>query len=122
MLTGVAAVGQVDRAVLEGTVIDPSGATIAGAHVKILAVDTGISQEQRTNSKGYYRFPGLAVGRYTVTVSNTGFKIKVIQDATLQVGQTRTLDAELDVGAISETIDVKASQLPPNVVPPRRLR
>jgi hypothetical protein len=40
MLTGVAAVGQVDRAVLEGTVIDPSGAAIAGAHVKILAVDT----------------------------------------------------------------------------------
>ncbi len=42
MLTGVAAVGQVDRAVLEGTVIDPSGAAIAGAHVKILAVDTGL--------------------------------------------------------------------------------
>ena len=112
MLTGVAAVGQVDRAVLEGTVIDPSGATIAGANVKIVAVDTGISQEQRTNSKGYYRFPGLAVGRYTVTVSNTGFKTKVIQDATLQVGQTRTLDVELDIGAISETIDVKASTAP----------
>ena len=112
MLTGVAAVGQVDRAVLEGTVIDPSGAAIAGAHVKILAVDTGISQQQRTNSKGYYRFPGLAVGRYTLTVSNTGFKTKVIQDATLQVGQTWTLDAELDVGAISETIDVKASTAP----------
>ena len=108
----VGASAQIDRAVLEGTVIDPSGATIAGANVKILAVDTGISQEHRTNSKGYYRFPGLAVGRYTVMVSDTGFKTKVIQDATLQVGQTRTLDAELEVGAISETIDVKASTAP----------
>ena len=59
---------QVDRAVIEGTVTDPSGATIVGASVLTLVVDTGIKQEQRTNSKGYYHFPGLAVGRYTVTV------------------------------------------------------
>ena len=57
---------QVDRAVLEGTVTDPSERVIVGANVKILAVDTGISQEQTTNAKGYYLFPGLAVGRYTV--------------------------------------------------------
>jgi protocatechuate 3,4-dioxygenase beta subunit len=58
---------QVDRAVLEGAVTDPGGAVIVGANVKIRAADTGITQEQQTNSNGYYRFPGLAVGRYTVT-------------------------------------------------------
>ena len=98
---------QVDRAVLEGTVADPSGRVIVGARVKIQAVDTGISQEQATNAKGYYRFPGLAVGRYTVTVSNTGFRTKVIEDVTLQVGQTHTLDVALAVGAIKEEIQVQ---------------
>jgi hypothetical protein len=97
---------QVDRAVLEGTVTDPSGRVIVGANVRILAVDTGISQEQPTNAKGYYRFPGLAVGRYTVTVSNKGFKTKVIDDVTLQVGQTHTLDIGLAVGTINEEVEV----------------
>jgi hypothetical protein len=98
---------QVDRAVLEGTVTDPSGRVIVGADVKILAVDTGIAQEQSTNAKGYYRFPGLAVGRYAVTVSNVGFRAKVVDDVTLQVGQTHTLDVGLAVGAVKEQIEVR---------------
>jgi hypothetical protein len=104
--------GQVDRAVLEGTVADPTRAVIAGAVVKILAADTGISQEQRTNSTGYYRFSGLAVGRYTVTVTDAGFKTKVVEEITLQVGQTRTLDISLEVGVPTEKIEVKASTGP----------
>ncbi len=104
-----AAFGQVDRAVLEGTVTDPSGGVIVGADVKVVAADTGLSQEQKTNSRGYYRFPGLAIGAYTVTVSNTGFTTKVIEDTILRVGQTRTLDVQLAVGATTEQIEVKAS-------------
>jgi Carboxypeptidase regulatory-like domain len=103
---------QVDRAVLEGTVSDPSGAIIFGATVVSLAVETGIKEEQHTNSKGYYRFPGLAVGRYTVTVSDTGFKTHVIEDVILRVGETRTLDVKLQVGTIAEKIDVVASSAP----------
>jgi len=103
---------QVDRAELEGTVTDQSGAAVAGADVKILAADTGIAQEQNSNSKGYYRFPGLAVGRYTVTVTNTGFKTKVIEDVIVQVGQTRTLDATLAVGASTEKVEVNATLSP----------
>jgi hypothetical protein len=111
MITGMA-VAQVDRAVLEGAVIDPTGASIVGASVKILAADTGITQEQKTNSKGYYRFPGLAVGRYVVTVTNTGFKTGVIEDVILQVGQTRTLDVRLEVGAVAEKVEVNATAAP----------
>jgi carboxypeptidase family protein len=98
---------QVDRAVLEGTVADPSGRVIVGASVRIQAVDTGISQEQATNTKGYYRFPGLAVGRYTVTVSNKGFRTKDIEGVILLVGQTHTLDVALAVGAIKEVVEVQ---------------
>ena len=109
---GLPLLAQIDRAVLEGTISDPSGRVVTNATVKVLAVETGISDEQRTNSKGYYRFPGLAVGRYRVTVASAGFKTKVIEDVVLRVGQTRTLDSNLDVGTITETVDVHASNAP----------
>jgi hypothetical protein len=80
LILGTTAFAQVDRAELEGTVADPSGVAVVGASVKILAVDTDLTQEQRTNSSGYYRFPGLAVGRYKVTVANTGFKTRVVEE------------------------------------------
>jgi len=55
MISSVGASAQIDRAELEGTVNDASGAVIRGARVQVLAADTGISQEQQTNSNGYYR-------------------------------------------------------------------
>src|ERR1700686_5125542 len=112
LLAGTGAYAPVDRAVLEGTVSDPSGGVIAGAGVKVVAVETGLSEEQQTNSKGYYRVSGLAVGGYTVTVTNAGFKTQIVQDVILRVGQTRTLDVELGVGTINEKIEVKASTGP----------
>jgi hypothetical protein len=108
-IAGGAAFAQTDRAVLEGRVSDQTEAAIVGASVRILAVDTAIAEERRTNAHGYYRAPGLAVGRYTVTVTSAGFKTRVIEDVILQVGQTRTLDTQLAVGAINETMEIKAS-------------
>ena len=103
---------QVDRAELEGTVTDPSGSVIAGAGVNVVEIDTGLSEEQQTNSKGYYRFPGLAVGRYTVTTTGAGFKTKVVEDVVLRIGQTRTLDVQLQVGVANEKVEVQATLAP----------
>jgi hypothetical protein len=103
---------QTDRATLEGTVMDSSGATISGARVKISAVETGLTQERTANPSGQYRFPGIAIGEYTVSVSNSGFKTKVIEDVILQVGQTRTLDVSLQIGEASEKVDVVAEAGP----------
>ena len=85
---------------------------IVGATLKVRAVATGISEEQKTNSRGYYRFPGLAVGQYKVTVAGTGFRAKVVEDVQLRVGETHTLDVELAVGGIQEQVDVTASNEP----------
>src|SRR5579871_6310703 len=112
LFIGTPVLAQVDRAVLEGTVTDPSGGVIPNAKVQVLAVDTGLSEVQQTNSKGYYRFPGLAVGKYMVTATSTGFKTKMIQDVVLLVGQTHTLDVSLAVGTIDEKIEVRASTAP----------
>ena len=103
---------QVDRATLEGTVTDKSGASIAGATVKISAVASGITQEKITNGNGYYRFPGIAIGEYTVLVSYAGFKTKAVEEVVLQVGQTRTLDVNLEVGAVTERMEIKVALTP----------
>src|SRR5215469_15252242 len=99
---------QVDRAVLEGTISDQTGGVLVHARVQVAALDTGIAQEQRTNANGYYRFPGLAVGRYNVRVVSDGFKTLAVTDVVLQVGQTRTLDLQLSVGATTEILEVTA--------------
>ncbi|MFI5057563.1 MAG: carboxypeptidase regulatory-like domain-containing protein [Candidatus Acidiferrales bacterium] len=98
---------QTDRATLEGTVTDKTGGTISAASVKVTVVDTGITQERKTNSNGYYRFPGLATGEYTVTVSNTSFKTKILEHVELQVGETHTLDVPLELGSVEEKVEVK---------------
>src|SRR6267378_3325910 len=116
-LVTIACVGsyaQIDRAVLEGTVTDPSGAVIGGVHVQLLAADTGISPEQVTNSNGYYRLSGLAVGRYTVTATIPTFTTKVVDDVVLEVGQTRTLNIGLEVRGVAEKVEVEASAEPEN--------
>jgi len=93
-------------------VTDPSGSVIPGATVKVVAVDTGLTEQRPTNSKGYYRFPGLAVGTYNVTTMASGFKAKVVEDVVLRIGQTHTLDVQLAVGAVSEQVEVKATNAP----------
>jgi protocatechuate 3,4-dioxygenase beta subunit len=79
LLVGTAALAQIDRAVLEGSITDPTGRLITAASVKVIAVDTGLAQEQTTNANGYYRFPGLAVGHYQVSVLSSGFKTKLLK-------------------------------------------
>ena len=105
---------QVDRGELEGTVTDPSGRVISGASVKAVATETGLGSEQKTNANGYYRFPGLAVGAYTVTVTSANFKTRVFDNLILEVGQTRTLDARLEVGKVTEMVEVNAPDEPAN--------
>ena len=103
---------QTDRATLEGTVTDPSGGAISGARVQVLAIATGTSEEKRANSNGYYRFPGLAVGEYRVTVTNPSFKTKVLDGVVLEVGETRTLDVHLEIGAVEDKVEINAEAGP----------
>jgi hypothetical protein len=103
---------QTDRATIEGTVTDPSGATIANSKVQITRVETGLGEEKVTNNFGHYRFPAIAVGVYTVGVTRDGFQTKQIEGVEVQVGETRTLDVVLSVGAVSEKVVVKAEAAP----------
>src|SRR5215831_7713885 len=65
---------QVDRADLNGTVTDPSGAVIVGAKVDAISVATGKEREVLTNGQGIYVIPALPAGTYTFTFSRDGFE------------------------------------------------
>ncbi len=100
--------GQVRGAELGGTVRDPAGAVIAGA--KVRARNLGTSQELQTvtNPDGVYRLRPLQPGRYEVTVEAVGFQPLTIGNVELTVGQTATLDLTLQVGTLTEQVEVKA--------------
>src|SRR5215469_11448998 len=108
----LSAYAQTDRATLVGTVTDPTGATIEGATVTATDVSTGVSATRQTNSHGYYLFPGLEVGTYTVTVSNAGFETKGLQNVVLVVGETHTLNVQLAVGQVTQKVEVNAQAEP----------
>ena len=107
--TSLAARAQNITASVRGTVTDQQGAAIAGADVTITNVDTGYSRSDKTNKDGSYSFQSLPIGRYTLNVSGQGFKAFQVKDVVLHVNDSLTLDAQLRVGAKTETIEVVAT-------------
>ena len=65
---------QVQNASLTGLITDQSGAVIVGAHASLKNVATNVTFTQVTDSSGYYLFPALPIGDYTITIEMEGFK------------------------------------------------
>ena len=93
---------------LAGLVSDDSGAVVVGARVTARNVQTGVTTAATTGDAGNYLFPALLPGGYEVSVEKAGFKRAVQAGITLETGITRTVDLRLSVGAVSETVEVKA--------------
>jgi hypothetical protein len=102
-------VAQVDRATLNGTVTDPSGAVIVGAKVDAISAATGKEREVLTNAQGIYVIPALPAGIYTFTFSRGGFETAHFEGVELRIGQTLTLDAQLKVGNPTAHVEVKGT-------------
>jgi hypothetical protein len=107
--TAVTARAQNTSASLRGTVTDPQGGLLAGADVTITNADTGSQLTQKTGAEGIYEFPSIPLGHYTLRVTKEGFKSFEARDVVLHVADSLTVDARLDVGAKTETIEVVAS-------------
>src|SRR5499427_1396122 len=104
------AVAQVARAQettggLQGTVKDPAGATIPGAHVVVTGSALVGSKEADTDSNGYYRFANLPPGNYTITISAKGFSTSK-RELPLEVGHLPTVDFALEIGSAATTVEV----------------
>src|SRR5437588_326969 len=96
-----------------GTVTDPSGAVVSGAKVTITNAGTGQVMNLTTNSSGAYASGALAPGNYKVQISGKGFKT-VNQGIAVQVGNTATVNAKLELGQESQVIEVQGEQLQVN--------
>ncbi len=92
-----------------GTVTDPSGAVIGAASITITNMDTNISVKATTDQAGNYVVTTLPIGRYSVTVEAAGFKKSVRSDITLNVQDRIRVDAALEVGAVTDTVEVQAA-------------
>ena len=104
---GVVVYAQVDRANLNGTVTDSTRAVAAGAHVELVSRETGLKRVVETGPTGVYDIAGLPIGTYDLKISRAGFRTFEVNGLQLFVGQTRTVDAELQVGAVSEEVQVQ---------------
>jgi hypothetical protein len=94
---------------IHGTVTDPTGALVSGAQVTATNTDTHISATTKSQANGLYEFLQLPVGKYTVSITKQGFKTFKSTEVTLDVNNIYELDAKLDVGSASETVEVKAN-------------
>jgi len=93
---------------LYGTVMDKSGAVVPGAQVTATNVGTNQSRTAQSNAEGQYRFEFMPIGAYVVEVTATGFKKFVQKGISLDVNVMARVDASLDVGTMTEEIDVTA--------------
>lgn len=98
--------GQLGVGHIAGRVTDASGSVIPGAQIRVTNVDTNVTNQSQTNSEGLYRVASLNPGRYRVEIESEGFKTFVRQDLQLRVGVTAPVDASLEVGAVTEQIEV----------------
>jgi hypothetical protein len=101
------ATAQTTTSVLQGTVVDASGAALPGATVAVKG--TTASREVVTDAEGFYRAVSLPAGTYSVTVSLAGFKTKVLEQMTLVLDRTATLDITMEVAPRTETVTVSAA-------------
>ena len=94
---------------LYGTVSDKSGAVVPGAQVTATNVGTNQSRTAQTNQEGQYRFEFMPIGAYSVELTATGFKKFVQKGIALDVNVNARVDASLDVGTMTEEINVTDS-------------
>lgn len=91
---------------LSGIVKDPSGAAVSGARVTVRNEETGVSQVATTDARGNYRFNDLQAGNSALFVSMPGFQRFNLSNVYLGIGRTNEIDATLNVGSASETVEV----------------
>jgi hypothetical protein len=104
---------QVVGASLSGTITDSSGAILPQAAVSVRNVSTDITRNTSTNSSGLYSIPNLLPGTYDVKASAQGFSTHISTGIILTVGAQQVLDITLQVGQISQTVEVSTDA--PNV-------
>ena len=94
---------------VDGTVTDRDGGRLPGATVALRNEATGVSFTTATNETGTYVFESVQVGRYSVVVELQGFKRFASAGNQVRIGEPTTINAALELGALEQTVEVRAS-------------
>lgn len=92
---------------LTGTVLDPTGAAVAGANVTVKNNATNQELTATTNDQGTFAVPSINSGLYTVTITpTTGFKQAILKDVKIDAGRPSNVDVKLEVGQVTESVTI----------------
>lgn len=91
-----------------GSVTDSSGAVVPQAEITVSLLETNFSRSTRSDAAGNFTLPALSNGSYTLRVTATGFRSYVQKEIVTQVGENRRVDVRLEVGNVTEAIEVVA--------------
>jgi hypothetical protein len=108
LLFAATAFGQATTATISGTVADATGAAVAGAKITATETDTNVARSVNSVADGTFSILFLPVGKYKVDIDSKGFKKFEQTGIVLDVNRNARVDAVLQLGAISETVEVKS--------------
>jgi len=109
LLASASLIAQTFRGGVSGTVNDATGAAVAGAAVRLVSPDTGLTREGTTTSTGEFVFQDLPLGKYDITVTQSGFDTVHVSGVVVDAGKIATLALKLEVAKQATTVEVAAS-------------
>ena len=124
LLLGVAtASAQQGTTEVRGRVLDPQGAMLPGVTVTVRTQDTGMFRETVSGPDGTFIVGGIVPGRYELSAELQGFKKFLRRDVELEIGKTTSIDLPLEVGSLSDVVNVSADSSTSTIerLPDRRL-
>ena len=109
LLMASTALAQKTTGEIKGTVMDPGNAVVPKVSVTAKDTATGLSFETVSGGDGAYLVPNLLPGKYSLTVTATGFQKLVIDGIVVETGRSTEVPVKLEVGTISQTVEVSGS-------------
>ena len=109
LLAAVAALGQADQGAITGEVLDPSGAVVANAQVRLTNTDTGLVLQGHADNSGVFTFSPVKIGNYQLSATAPGFATTTQQNLHLDVQQRLAVNIQLKTGATTETVEITAA-------------
>src|SRR5215471_1570003 len=108
-LLALPATAQTFRGSISGSVVDPTGATMANAAVQAVNTATGLRRDTVSSSAGEFAFQDLPLGDYAVTASHPGFEPLKVDKVTVEVGKVTSLQLTMKVAGQTQSVEVTAA-------------
>lgn len=109
VFSGPVALAQATNAQMSGKVVDATGAAVPNVTIEVRNAGTGLARTATSSATGEYVIPSLPVGTYSLRSTTTGFKTYTQSGIALEDGQTARVDVVLQVGSVSEVVEVAAA-------------